>query len=103
VSGLTDRLTLGVLSSTRKPDERRLPIHPLHLKRIAPDIRQNLILEEGYGERFGVSDSHLASLVGRIASRTRLLAEADVLLLPKPQPEDLAEPRDGQVLWGWPH
>jgi alanine dehydrogenase len=100
---MTDHLTLGVLSSTRKLDERRLPIHPLHLKRIAPEIRQHLIFEEGYGERFGVSDSHLAPLVGRIAPRAQLLAEADIVLLPKPQPEDLAELRDGQVLWGWPH
>ena len=96
-------LTLGVLASTRKPDERRLPIHPHHLDRIAPELRQQLILEEGYGERFGVSDEHLAPLVGRIVPRAQLLAEADVVLLPKPQPEDLAELRDGQVLWGWPH
>ena len=96
-------LTLGILAGTRKPDERRLPIHPLHLDRIAPEIRDRLILEEGYGERFGVSDEHLASLVGRIAPRRQLLADADVVLLPKPQPEDLAELRDGQVLWGWPH
>ncbi|WP_284979407.1 N(5)-(carboxyethyl)ornithine synthase [Arthrobacter sp. fls2-241-R2A-200] len=100
---MTDHLTLGVLSSTRKPDERRLPIHPLHLKRIAPEIRQNLIFEEGYGDRFGVSDSHLAPLVGRVVPRAQLLAEADVVLLPKPQPEDLSELRDGQTLWGWPH
>ncbi|KRF09213.1 alanine dehydrogenase [Arthrobacter sp. Soil782] len=99
----TDRLTLGVLSSTRKPDERRLPIHPLHLKRIAPELLQHLILEEGYGERFGVSDSQLAPLVGGIVPREHVLAEADVVLLPKPQPEDLAELRDGQILWGWPH
>ena len=96
-------LTLGVLATTRKPDERRLPIHPLHLDRIAPELRQQLILEEGYGERFGVSDAQLAPLVGRIAPRAQVLAEADVVLLPKPQPEDLAELRDGQVLWGWPH
>ena len=96
-------LTLGVLATTRKPDERRLPIHPHHLDRIAPELRRQLILEEGYGERFGVSDQHLAPLVGRIAPRAQLLAEADVVLLPKPQPEDLAELRDGQVLWGWPH
>ncbi|WP_442853896.1 N(5)-(carboxyethyl)ornithine synthase [Arthrobacter sp. Leaf69] len=96
-------LTLGVLASTRKPDERRLPIHPLHLDRIAPELRQQMLLEEGYGERFGVSDAQLAPLVARIVPRTQLLAEADVVLLPKPQPEDLAELRDGQVLWGWPH
>ncbi|MFP3579782.1 N(5)-(carboxyethyl)ornithine synthase [Arthrobacter sp. SIMBA_036] len=100
---MTDHLTLGVLSSTRKPDERRLPIHPLHLKRIAPEIRQHLIFEEGYGDRFGMSDSHLAPLVGRVVPRAQLLAEADVVLLPKPQPEDLSELRDGQTLWGWPH
>ncbi|MGO4229947.1 N(5)-(carboxyethyl)ornithine synthase [Arthrobacter sp. YAF34] len=103
MTGSANRLTLGILASTRKPDERRLPIHPLHLDRIAPEIRERLILEEGYGERFGVSDEHLASLVGRIAPRRQLLADADVVLLPKPQPEDLAELRDGQVLWGWPH
>lgn len=98
-----NHLTLGVLSGTRKPDERRLPIHPLHLQRIAPDIRQHLILEEGYGELLGVPDSQLTSLGARIAPRAQLLAEADVVLLPKPQPDDLAELRDGQVLWGWPH
>jgi alanine dehydrogenase len=103
VTGTTNYLTLGVLASTRKPDERRIAIHPLHLDRIAPELRQHLILEEGYGERFGVSDAQLATLVGRIAPRAQLLAEADVVLLPKPQPEDLAELRDGQVLWGWPH
>ncbi|HEX9226869.1 MAG TPA: N(5)-(carboxyethyl)ornithine synthase [Arthrobacter sp.] len=103
MSGTVNLLTLGVLASTRKPDERRLPIHPLHLDRIAPELRQQMMLEEGYGERFGVSDAQLAPLVGRIVPRAQLLAEADVVLLPKPQPEDLAELRDGQVLWGWPH
>ncbi|MCU1548602.1 MAG: alanine dehydrogenase, partial [Arthrobacter sp.] len=102
MTGTNNYLTLGVLASTRKPDERRIAIHPLHLDRIAPELRQHLILEEGYGERFGVSDAQLATLVGRIAPRAQLLAEADVVLLPKPQPEDLAELRDGQVLWGWP-
>jgi alanine dehydrogenase len=96
-------LTLGVLASTRKPAERRLPIHPLHFERIEPEVRRNIILEQGYGERFGISDAHLSTLVGRMAGRGELLASADVVLLPKPQPEDLSELRDGQVLWGWPH
>jgi alanine dehydrogenase len=103
VTGPSNHLTLGVLATTRKPDERRLPIHPGHIERISPELRQQLILEEGYGEHFGVTDAHLAGHVGRIAPRDRLLAEADVVLLPKPQPADLAELRDGQVLWGWPH
>lgn len=103
MTGSPNHLTLGVLATTRKPDERRLPIHPRHFERITPELRQQLILEEGYGERFGMPDAQLAGLVGRIAPRAQLLAEADVVLLPKPQPADLAELRDGQVLWGWPH
>ncbi len=62
-----------------------------------------MILERGYGERFGFSDARLAPLVGSLVSRDELLAAADVVLLPKPQPQDLAELRDGQTLWGWPH
>ena len=103
MSGSPNNLTLGVLATTRKPDERRLPIHPRHFERIAPELRQQLIVEEGYGERFGMTDAALAGIVGGVAPRTQLLAEADVVLLPKPQPDDLAELRDGQVLWGWPH
>ncbi|MET1036216.1 MAG: N(5)-(carboxyethyl)ornithine synthase [Arthrobacter sp.] len=95
--------TVGVLATTRKADERRLPIHPLHLERIDADLRERMILEHGYGERFGVSDAQLAPLVGRLASRSEVIAAADVVLLPKPQSEDLAELRDGQTLWGWPH
>ena len=98
-----NHLTLGIVSSSRKPDERRLALHPRHLERIAPELRDRMILEHGYGERFGYSDAQLAPLVGRMASRDQLVAQADVVLLPKPQPQDLAELRDGQTLWGWPH
>ena len=103
MTGQQAQLSLGVLATTRKPDERRVPIHPLHFERIDPELRGRIILEQGYGERFGVPDNHLSTLVGRMADREELLAAADVVLLPKPQPEDLADMRDGQVLWGWPH
>ena len=103
MTGSPNDLTLGIVSSSRKPDERRLAVHPRHLERIAPELRQRMILEYGYGERLGYSDARLAPLVGRLASREELMATADVVLLPKPQPQDLAELRDGQILWGWPH
>ncbi|OOP61630.1 alanine dehydrogenase [Arthrobacter sp. SRS-W-1-2016] len=103
MSGHTGAMTLGILSSSQKPDERRLPVHPLHLERIAPELRQHIRIERGYGERFGFSDSQLGPLVGGMASREELISNSDVILLPKPQPEDLADLRDGQVLWGWPH
>ena len=48
-------------------------------------------------------DEQLASCVAGFRTRDQLLAECDVILLPKPQPGDFARMRDGQVLWGWPH
>ncbi|ALV46907.1 alanine dehydrogenase [Arthrobacter alpinus] len=99
----TTGLRLGVLGKSRKPDERRAPIHPEHFSRMEEEVRSRLIVEEGYGDRFGMSDDVLATLVGKVASREELIAEADVVLLPKPQASDLADLRDGQILWGWPH
>jgi alanine dehydrogenase len=98
-----DQLSLGVMARSRKEDERRLAIHPLHVERIEADLRGRLYLESGYGDRFGVPDAELAPLVAGLRPRDQLIAGCDVILLPKPQPQDLAELRAGQVLWGWPH
>lgn len=98
-----DQLSLGVIAQSRKENELRLPIHPLHLARIDADLRDRIYLEHGYGERFGVSDEQLAASVAGLRSREELIAECDVILLPKPLAEDVAELREGQVLWGWPH
>lgn len=96
-------LRLGILSTSRKPDEKRLALHPAHLERIDADLRANISLESGYGERFGVSDRELAELVGAVVPREEIIATADVITLPKPLEADLADLRDGQVVWGWPH
>ncbi len=96
-------LSLGVVGTSRKPDEHRLAIHPGHLERIDASLRGRMFLEHGYAERFGVPDERLAALVGGVRSRAQLIAECDVLLLPKPVPEDLAEMPAGRTLWGWPH
>jgi alanine dehydrogenase len=98
-----DQLSLGVIARSRKENERRLAIHPLHFERIAPDLRQRVYLERGYGVPFGVPDEQLACWVAGLRGREQLLTDCDVILLPKPQHEDLAQMRAGQVLWGWPH
>ena len=98
-----DQLSLGVMSQSAKENEHRRPIHPSHFDRIEAGLRSRIFLEHGYGERFGVSDDQLDALVGGMRTREQLLAECDVILLPKPQHEDLAAMREGQTLWGWPH
>jgi alanine dehydrogenase len=97
------QLTLGVVSRSRKENERRLPIHPRHFERIESDLRERIFLEHGYGEDFGYPDEQLAGLVGGLRTREQLVAECDVVLLAKPLREDVAGLRPGQVLWGWPH
>jgi alanine dehydrogenase len=96
-------LSLGVVGTSAKENEHRLPLHPAHLPRIAPEIRAQLTLEEGYGTRFGYDDAELASLVAHVAPRAEVLARNDVVLLPKPQLADVEALSTGQVLWGWPH
>ncbi|MGA8846915.1 MAG: N(5)-(carboxyethyl)ornithine synthase [Nocardioides sp.] len=96
-------LTLGVIGSSAKENEHRLPLHPEHLPHLDADLRAQITLEHGYGAKFGVSDSALSEHVGGFASRAELLAESDVVLLPKPQHSDVAALSPGQVLWGWPH
>jgi alanine dehydrogenase len=94
-----DQLSLGVIARSRKENERRLAIHPRHVERIEADLRRRIYLENGYGERFGVLDGQLANQVAGLRTRDQLLADCDVILLPKPLPQDLAQMRQGQVLW----
>ncbi|HEX2057143.1 MAG TPA: N(5)-(carboxyethyl)ornithine synthase [Actinomycetota bacterium] len=96
-------LTLGVLGTSRKENEQRLPVHPLHFDRIDADLRRSIFVEEGYASHFGASKEQLESRVAGVRPAEQLVEECDVLLLPKPLAADLAEMRPGQVLWGWPH
>jgi alanine dehydrogenase len=95
--------TLGVIGSSAKENEHRLPLHPDHIPQLEADLRARITLEHGYAARFGVSDAALLPHVAGFASREQLLAESEVVLLPKPQLSDVAAMKSGQVLWGWPH
>ena len=96
-------LRLGVVARSRKENERRLPLHPHHLRRIPEDLRGCVYLERGYGDSFGVSDDELKRWVAGFRTRGQLVEQCDVILQPKPVLSDLAEMRSGQVFWGWPH
>jgi alanine dehydrogenase len=96
-------LSLGILGSSSKENEFRLPIHPQHVDRIDADLRARILLEHGYGDRYGVSDDRLAGLVAGLRTRDEIIGASDIVLLPKPTLHDVAGLRDGQVLWGWPH
>jgi alanine dehydrogenase len=96
-------LSLGVVGTSAKENELRLPLHPAHLEGMDGELRARITLQTGYGERFGYADADLAGLVAGFASRDELLATSDVVLLPKPQLADVEALSSGQTLWGWPH
>ena len=94
---------LGVIGTSRKKDEKRVPIHPDHLSRLPEDIRKKLIFEKGYGEPFGLDDDFFVSQAGGVASRHELLTEIASVIIPKPVLADLQEIREGGFIWGYPH
>ena len=98
-----NKLTFGVIGTSRKEDEQRMPIHPEHMQRLPEHIRRRLIFEEGYGKRFGITDSEMAVQSGGVATRNELLANIGNVILPKPTLKDFEELREGGVLWGYPH
>lgn len=99
----TNKLAIGVVGTSKKIDERRVPIHPDHLKRIPEYIRNQLTFEEGYGKVFGIMDSELSHQVGGLASREELLSQSDITIIAKPVLADFKELREGGILWGYPH
>ncbi len=98
-----DKLSLGVIGFSKKPWEKRFPVHPEHLNRLPEHVRRQLIFEEGYGASLGIADSEIAALAGGVASREDILSNANAVIILKPQLSDLQQMREGGILWGYPH
>ncbi len=96
-------LKLGVIGTSSKKNERRIPIHPDHFARIPELLRRQLVFEEGYGASLGIEDEEIARQTGGTATRRELLTDLGAVLLPKPELEDLEVLREGGLLWGWSH
>lgn len=94
---------MGVIGTSKKVDERRVPIHPDHIKRIPENIRKQLIFEKGYGKPFNISDKEISNQTGGIATRKELLSEIGSVIIAKPVLSDLQELKVGGILWGYPH
>lgn len=96
-------LKVGIVATSRKEHERRVPVHVDHLPWIEERIRRQMVFERGYGVPFGVPDERIASVCGGVVPRDELFEACDIIALPKPMHADLEQMRSGQVLWGWAH
>jgi len=94
---------IGVIGTSKKEDERRVPIHPEHLQRLPENIRKTLIFEKGYGKPFNIEDEEIANQTGGIATRSEILSDIGDPIIAKPVLSDLQELKEGGILWGYPH
>lgn len=94
---------MGVIGTSKKKDERRVPLHPEHLKRLPENIRRQLIFEKGYGAPFNIKDEEICELTGGIATRSEILSDLGAAIIAKPVLSDLEEMKEGGILWGYPH
>ncbi|MCB2201269.1 N(5)-(carboxyethyl)ornithine synthase [bacterium] len=96
-------MKMGVIGTSKKEDERRVPIHPEHLERLPEAIRRQLIFEKGYGAPFNIDDEEIGDFTGGTATRSEILSDIGSVIIAKPILSDLKELKEGGILWGYPH
>ncbi|WP_378184765.1 N(5)-(carboxyethyl)ornithine synthase [Aquimarina sp. W85] len=96
-------LQMGVIGTSKKEDERRVPIHPEHLNRLPEHIRKQLIFEKGYGAPFNINDEEINEITGGIATRSEILSDIGAAIIAKPVLSDLETLKDEGIIWGYPH
>jgi N5-(carboxyethyl)ornithine synthase len=97
-------MDIAVIGTSKRENEKRVPIHPRQIAQINESVRKRLFFEEGYGTPFSVDDKTIEELTGnRPLPRGELIASMDAVIITKPVPEDLAGMREGTSVWGWIH
>lgn len=97
-------MKIAVIRTSRKENEKRVPIHPDHIKNMSEDIRKHLFFEKGYGIPFGISDEKIAALTGnQLMDRKTLFDNFHAMIITKPVEEDFKEMQEGTIAWGWVH
>jgi alanine dehydrogenase len=97
-------MDIAVIGTSRKENEKRHPIHPLHIASISKQVREHLIFERGYGLPFGMSDEDIRFLTGNdLMDRKQLLRNFKAVIITKPVIEDFEEMGNGTLVWGWLH
>jgi len=96
-------MKIGIFGTSLKENERRIPVFPDHLPRYPEALRRKMVFEAGYGAEFGYDDEFFIRHGSETADRNSLLADCDLMVLPKPMPGDLLRMKPRQVLFGWSH
>ncbi len=95
-------LSIGVLGTSLKENEYRIPIHPDHINQIDKETRKNLYFEKEYAEKFGVEIESFHDIGGTL-EREELFKQCDIILVPKPVLSDFKSMKNDGILCGWAH
>ena len=98
-----DNLILGIIGTSTKENEFRLPIHPDNFPQLNPALKNQIFVVRGYGSKYGVDEGYLKKYTAGIMSREDLFKHSNVILLAKPTEADFPLFQEEQILWGWPH
>jgi alanine dehydrogenase len=96
-------MRIGLVKTSLKENERRIPLHPEHLSLYPEGLRRKMVFEAGYGSDYDYDDRYFERHGAAIADRDSLFSDCRLIVLPKPMPEDLAKMKPRQILFGWSH
>ncbi len=96
-------MKIGIIRTSHKENERRIPLYPEHLPWIDLELRKRLFFETDYGQDYGFSDEYFDRHQARLSDRQEIFKTCDILILPKPVLHDYKQMRESQTIWGWHH
>ena len=96
-------MELAIISTSRKENEKRVPVHPRHIGILKEQVRNALHFEKGYGTPFGVSDGEIEELTGNPLMDRGALMGYEGIVITKPVLSDFQEMREGAAVFGWIH
>lgn len=97
------KITLGLIGSSNKENEKRTAIHPIHFPNFDAETKKYVFCEKGFGKTFGIPDSEIAPLVAGMYERDEMFKRCEAVQIFKPSPPDFEFFEPDQVLWGAVH
>jgi alanine dehydrogenase len=100
---MSEKITLGLIASSNKENEKRVAIHPAHFHLFGDAGKEYVWAERGYGKNFRIPDSEFEPYVAGLLDREELFERCDAVMIFKPTAPDFPFFREGQILWGACH
>lgn len=96
-------MELAIIGTSRKENEKRVPVHPGHIGMLKEEVRKALYFERGYGIPFGVTDMEIEEQTGNpLRDRDTLMGYPGIVIT-KPVLRDFLQMRERATVFGWIH